>query len=723
MNVDNKSRARPRLRTLLFLLCGFATWVACGALIAPQNWDQGRGPVVPHDTFPADCRLCHTGEGWNEIREDFEFDHAKETGVPLDGAHAQAECLRCHNDRGPVAMFADRGCAGCHLDIHKGQLGMSCDTCHGQSNWVPEGPVSRHDSTRFPLVGAHVAVGCFACHPGAEVGNFAGLDTRCETCHVREIGRSSSLDHVSLGLTQDCQRCHTPIDWQRARFDHPPSFPLASAHGGLDCARCHVNRGNFGGLSADCVTCHREEYDRTNDPNHRAAGFSTDCAQCHTATSWDNSRFDHPQSFGLGGGHAGQRCSACHGTSGSFGGLSTDCASCHRDDFDRTSDPNHAQLGFPLDCTRCHTTASWESGRFDHPQSFSLVGGHSGRRCSECHGTSGVFSGLSTECASCHRDDYDAVTDPNHRQLGFPLDCTRCHTLSTWQGGQFDHPGSFPLSAGHSGRRCSQCHGTSGVFSGLSTVCISCHRGDFDATTDPHHRGAGFSQDCTECHTTTGWGGARYQHPSGFALTAGHAGRRCSECHGTSGVYTGLATSCVSCHRDDYDATTDPNHRGANFSLDCTQCHGTAQWSGATFNHPAGFALTNAHAGRRCSDCHGTTGNYGGLSTACASCHRDDYNRAQNPNHISLGYPLDCTHCHGTTAWSGARFTHRFPITTGDHRGLRCTDCHLQPSSFVNFSCTHCHDHNQTEMGNEHRRVSGYVWSSPDCYRCHPQGR
>ena len=32
--------------------------------------------------------------------------------VALRGAHAQAGCLLCHNDRGPVQQFAARGCGG-----------------------------------------------------------------------------------------------------------------------------------------------------------------------------------------------------------------------------------------------------------------------------------------------------------------------------------------------------------------------------------------------------------------------------------------------------------------------------------------------------------------------------------------------------------------------------------------------------------------------------------
>ena len=103
---------------LLAAVAAVLSLVACAtggkpaASASPHTWWSGRGPVVPHDTFPADCELCHTSDDWHRVRADFAFDHGASTGVPLLGAHSGAECLRCHNDRGPVAAFAARGCAG-----------------------------------------------------------------------------------------------------------------------------------------------------------------------------------------------------------------------------------------------------------------------------------------------------------------------------------------------------------------------------------------------------------------------------------------------------------------------------------------------------------------------------------------------------------------------------------------------------------------------------------
>ena len=40
-----------------------------------HRWWAGFGPVLPHDTFPADCQLCHEGEKWNKLKPNSKFDH------------------------------------------------------------------------------------------------------------------------------------------------------------------------------------------------------------------------------------------------------------------------------------------------------------------------------------------------------------------------------------------------------------------------------------------------------------------------------------------------------------------------------------------------------------------------------------------------------------------------------------------------------------------------
>lgn len=389
--------------------------------VAPAQWRRERGPVVPHDTFPADCSLCHEGGSWNRIRDDFEFDHAARTGVPLEGAHASAECLRCHNDRGPVERFARQGCAGCHEDVHRGKLGKNCVDCHEQDLWVPRRPIDLHARTRFPLVGAHAATGCFRCHPGAEVGNFDRTPIECVSCHADDLARAESPDHAASGFVDDCQRCHIPTSWTGSGFNHA-TFPLTGAHATTDCAQCHAG-GVFAGTPTDCASCHMADYDGTTDPDHAAAGFPTACQVCHTTASWDGAGFNH-RTFPLTGAHAVTDCAQCH-AGGTYRGTPRDCVSCHMADYAGTTDPNHAAAGFPTSCQNCHDTSDWNNAMFAH--SFPIEGPHD-RDCMECHRVPRNFSLFS--CTHCH-DHRRSEMDDEHDDVGGYVynspACYACH--------------------------------------------------------------------------------------------------------------------------------------------------------------------------------------------------------------------------------------------------------------------------------------------------------
>ncbi len=202
------------IATLLLLVLACAMQDRSGQL---HRWWSGLGPVVPHDNFPSDCTLCHVGQGWNTLTPELNFDHEKETGVPLYGAHARADCLRCHNDRGPVSTFQQQGCGGCHVDEHFGKLGSECTTCHGQRTWLPVGQIERHARTRFPLGGAHVSVACHRCHSGALAGNFLPADTECVSCHYNDMVNAVNPPHFALGFVDNCQRCHMPTRWNQTR--------------------------------------------------------------------------------------------------------------------------------------------------------------------------------------------------------------------------------------------------------------------------------------------------------------------------------------------------------------------------------------------------------------------------------------------------------------------------------------------------------------------------
>ena len=211
----------PRVLLAAALLSLVAACALRGPMGVEQHrWWSGLGPVLPHDTFPADCSICHQGFGWGDLVDDFSFDHEAETGVRLDGAHAFAQCILCHNDRGHVSVFQARGCVGCHEDVHQGDLGQTCEDCHGQETWFARedsAQLAQHDHSRFPLIGTHALTACNRCHLGANVGNFLPADPACESCHQDDLARTTN--HVGLGWVDRCDRCHIPTFWEQAEVD------------------------------------------------------------------------------------------------------------------------------------------------------------------------------------------------------------------------------------------------------------------------------------------------------------------------------------------------------------------------------------------------------------------------------------------------------------------------------------------------------------------------
>ena len=402
------------------LVAGLLAAMAVGALLncrldAPrQGWSRRWGPLVPHKTFPADCGICHVTQGWNVLRKDFSFDHEKETGYPLKGAHAGAACLRCHNDRGPVQSYIARGCGGCHPDPHTSSLGLDCQRCHEQIRWRPTGLIAEHARTRFPLFGAHAVAPCENCHPGAPAGQFRGAPVQCDLCHRAELARATSPDHAASGWITDCQRCHTPLGWERAFVRHD-FFPLSGGHAGLDCTRCHTS-GVLGRIPSDCYSCHAATYQTA--PGHVASSFPHTCGQCHSITAWLPARYDHT-GFPLTGAHTGLDCTRCH-TGGTFSPLPSNCYSCHAANYQGA--PNHSALNFPQTCQQCHTTTAWIPSTFRH--TFPLSGSHD-RSCTECH-TSGSTSTFN--CLNCHTA---ASTNEHHSGVaGYSYSsqaCYQCH--------------------------------------------------------------------------------------------------------------------------------------------------------------------------------------------------------------------------------------------------------------------------------------------------------
>ena len=382
-------------------------------------------------------------------------------------------------------------------------------------------------------------------------------------------------------------------------------------------------------------------------------------------------------------------------------------------------DEGHGDLS--IDCEECHDPENWvpvdDPPTFRHDSTgFALEGKHTELSCRRCH-RSLVFNRVGTACADCHQDAHRG-------ELGFR--CESCHTPRTWTNQRemfVSHSRTrFPLLAIHARLDCAACHAEQRPWEYATTPaeCGSCHLETYLQTVDPNHYEAGFSQRCEDCHlvTSSTWRGARFSHPASFPLAGGHARLACARCH-TGGSYAGTPSACVSCHQQDYAATSAPSHTAAGFPTTCESCHTIQGWRPATFDHnQTRFPLEGAHLQVACDRCH-VNGVYRGTPRDCFACHQSDYAGAANPNHQASGFPTQCQNCHNANAWRPANFDHnqtRFPLT-GAHRQVDCSRCHEGGRyQGTPTDCYACHQSEYASTSDPNHQASGFP---TQCQACH----
>lgn len=683
--------------------------------------------------FSTDCNECHGvarsggGAGGDWGGPDVQFVHTQ--AFPLTGGHNVNDCALCHV-AGQAYTDVSNECDACHHDDfvgttdpdHSGAaFNTMCQLCHTTLDWAPA-EFANHDLTNFPLDGAHTNLDCALCHEA----QYTGTPDQCVDCHREDYEGVNDPDHVEGQFDFDCTMCHTTLAYTPAEFDHSgTNFIIDGAHVELVCMDCHAD--GFNNTAYDCYSCHEEDYVGVEEPRHNPDSFDLDCTLCHTTAEWTPSNFNHDAQtdYALTGEHINTECNLCH-VDGVYSGTPDDCWSCHEEEYRSTEDPDHETQNYPFDCTLCHTTITWEGAEFDHDlTNFPLTGEHRNVDCALCH-IDGVYAGTPTDCYACHQAEYEGTDDPDHVAEGFPTDCTLCHNTSDWDDSTFDHDQTnFPLTGAHRSLDCTLCH--SDGYVGTPTDCWSCHQADYEGTDDPDHAALNYPHDCTECHTTDDWDADDFDHASytEWPLTGAHVSLDCTLCHTTG--FSGTPDDCWSCHEDDYSGVADPNHSSAGFGQVCTECHTTADWSAPLFDHAdTGWPLTGSHNGLDCNLCHSQ--GYTNTPSDCFFCHEADYNSANDPNHVSAGFPQTCESCHNTVNWDDANFNHDaqwFPIYSGEHRNEwdSCSECHPNPDNYLVFTCISCHEHRQSEMDDEHDDVGGYVYASSACYDCHPDGR
>lgn len=534
------------------------------------DYQRTTGPTHVQAGFSTTCEQCHRMDNWFGVK----FDHLKNTGFALTGMHATLECSACHINGKFKGTPAD--CVGCHLpDFRRTtnpnhvslNLPQTCQTCHSTSAWQPA--TFDHSLVGFPLTGAHAALPCSQCHLN---GNFKLSSTDCASCHMKDYKGTTNPNHTQAGIPTTCATCHNTNSWANASFNHANTgFPLTGAHATTPCAQCHIN-GNYKLTDTTCVSCHLKDYQGTTDPNHVQAGIPQTCQVCHSTVNWGNASFNHASTgFPLTGAHATLPCSQCH-VNGNYHLTSGACSTCHMKDYNNTTDPNHQAAGFPTTCDTCHSTSSWSGAQFDHSKTgWPLTGTHKTLPCSQCH-VNNNYHLTNTACVACHLNDYNKTNNPPHQAAGFPQTCEMCHDTVVWADGKFDHGTTgWPLTGAHVKVPCNQCH-VNNNYQNTPTDCYACHKKDYDNTTDPNHKAAGFPTTCLTCHTTKSWQGAVFNH-TWFPMNHGNA-KNCSNCHTNPSDYS--VFSCTICHAKN---KTDQQHQGVrNYvynSPNCYQCHPT----------------------------------------------------------------------------------------------------------------------------------------------------
>jgi hypothetical protein len=738
--------------------------------------------------FGANCEQCHTVLGWQVSVQSIQqhFNRFPLLGahavVQCDECHTNAAagnylglstaCSSCHlsdwqqttNPRHPAAGTAFAA--------------SNCTNCHSFDNWL--NAKFDHSSTGFLLTNGHANVACALCHINNNYNlTIAPTDCGNSQCHLTTWQQTNNPVHPSAGAAfaaANCSTCHNTVSWTTATFDHSTTgFLLTQGHANVACNLCHINN-NYSLTIAptDCgnAQCHLTTWQQTNNPVHSTSGSAfaaANCVTCHTPAGWTAAAFDHSVTgFTLVGTHMSPTptaCSACH-VNNNYTLNSADCYGCHSAAFQSTTTiggnvPNHVTAGFPTAasaCAACHPITTWSAGVFNHAATgFPLTNGHANVACNLCHINNNYSLTIAaTDCgnAQCHLTTWQQTNNPVHSTSGAAFaatNCSTCHTTAGWDAASFDHSVTgFTLVGTHMSptpTACSACH-VNNNYTLNSSDCYGCHSAVFQQTGSiggsvPNHVTAGFpttASACASCHPITTWSAGVFNHAStGFPLTNSHATVACNLCHINGNYSLQIApTNCgnAQCHLTDWNNTNAPPHSaaGATFAVaNCATCHTTVSWTTATFDHSiTGFALTGMHVSPSptpCASCH-VNNNYSLNSTACYGCHTADWQSTATlggsvPNHITAGFPTDCSICHSTTNWTTSTFNHStttFPLT-GAHTTVACALCHVNSnySGTLPTDCYSCHTadwQSTTTLGGSvpNHVTSGYPTTCASCH-------
>jgi len=587
-----------------------------------------------------------------------------------------------------------------------------------------------HDTTGYPLTGAHEHAKCETCHLR---GVFRGTPRDCASCHAPSSRVASVVMPANhIPVTERCDNCHTTTTFYGARFNHYNVVPGT-------CNQCHngstpapAKPAGHIVTTASCDSCHRVMAFLPATFSHTNVAAGT-CQQCHNGTTAKGKSSTHLITS--------SSCDACHTTTAWIPGVRFDhagvlpgtCKQCHDGVHAPGQKPGHVPT--PASCDACHTTQSFLPALVDHT---AVVAG----TCAQCHdgksatGKPANHIPTTSSCDSCHKTQAWTPTTFSHQGVaagtcaqchngtqatGKPMghiatssSCDTCHTTAGWLPVTFSHKGIQAGTCGNchngtqamgkvathipvSGPACDACHRNINFVSWANTAmnhgavqgiaCNTCHEAGtsfFGGTvvmrpstqSDPAHPQTG---DCGACHTTTSFGTVTSKPPGHIPTT-----QACTLCHTTPGVFAGgvmnhqgITGNCAQCHAAGLTFTgvtvkSPPSTHLPVNGVACEGCHSVnnfVTFSGTAINHAA-------VAGIACATCHETGKSWFGVTIVTRPTPQAD------PNHPATG---DCASCHNTASFAGANAkpANHLPTTQA------CSLCHTPPGVFTNGKMNH----------------------------------
>ena len=291
---------------------------------------------IHQGTVGRDCESCHNASSWivNNIKQIHQ-----QNGFALTGAHAAADCQRCHTSASNLRFNnISTECYSCHkkdYDMcatpnHKlANFSTDCAECHNMTgrSWISMG---RNFHNAFPLTNGHSNLKCITCHTTGQYK--APISSQCYDCHKKEFDATTDPNHVSGKLDKNCASCHSTSTWNTTTKNFHVSFPLTGGHQTIECKSCHQSGDYSLDISPNCnVSCHAiaPKAARIEFQGHISV-YPKDCSLCHVIQDWSIVRYPQHTGYEIYTGVHKQgvwtKCTDCHNNDAAY---KANCQKCH----------------------------------------------------------------------------------------------------------------------------------------------------------------------------------------------------------------------------------------------------------------------------------------------------------------------------------------------------------------------------------------------------------